>query len=96
MLFEAIYSPRAQWLLDRVPPDDHVKLQECIVALEHNPYPDVAGMTALVIPYQRLYQRAFRCGAWAIAFHVEDDILVVIDEIGRSWPPVDPGLRESE
>ena len=91
--FEAIYSDQVRRLLDRVSEAEYRLLDRSIRLLEQDPYPDPEHITTLVIPHRRVYHDAFACDGWAIAFHVEDNVFVAIDEIGRDWPPVDPMLR---
>jgi hypothetical protein len=90
VLFEAVYSDRVQWVLDRVESADYDLLRRCILALEQDPYPPASQRAPLVIPGQRTYPDSFRCEGWRIAFHVEDDAFVIIDDVGR-WPPAPPG-----
>ncbi len=87
MVLEAYYSPRVRWLVDRLSDADARTIRRCVGLLELNPCPDAARTATLVIPYQRVYQNAFRCDGWGIAFHVEQNVFLVIDEIGRLWPP---------
>jgi len=94
--FEAWLSDSARWLLARLYDTDrdaYAQLTSCIARLERDPFPESEHITTLVIPRRGVYHNALRCDGWAIAFHVEDDTFVVIDEIGRTWPPIDPSLR---
>jgi hypothetical protein len=87
--FEAFLRPTARWVLDRlrvVAPAEYAQIVQCIAQLEHNPYPPPSLRAPLVIPGQRVYPEAYRCRAWRIAFRVEADTFVVIEDI-RRWPP---------
>ncbi len=86
MLFEAVYSDRARWILDHVDAVTYETLRACVLALERTPFPPPSLRAPLVIPGQRTYPDAYRCRTWLIAFHVEDDAFIVIDDVGR-WPP---------
>jgi len=67
-------------------PVDYAHVVDCIAQLERNPYPPPALRGPLVIPGRIVYPDALRCRSWRIAFRVEDDTFVIIDDIGR-WPP---------
>jgi len=87
--FEALLTDRARWQLERLRhtlPVDYSHIVRCIAQLEGDPFPPPALLGPLVIPGQRVYAEAYRCRGWRIAFHVEDDAFLVIDDIGR-WPP---------
>ncbi len=85
-MFEAVYSDRTRWVLDHVDPSDYQLLRRCIMVLERDPFPPPALLGPLVIPGRTVYAQAYRCRAWRIAFHVEDDVFVVVDDVGQ-WPP---------
>jgi hypothetical protein len=87
VFFEAVYSPRARWVLERLPIAEVVALDRCIGLLERNPYPDAAHIGTLSIPGEPPYHNAYRCGDWGIAYHIEDNVFLSIDVIGRWWPP---------
>jgi hypothetical protein len=61
-VFEAVIDPRARWLLERVPRTELLQLRQCIEALERDPFPGSDQRTPLVIPAQRVYPEAYRCG----------------------------------
>ena len=82
MPYEAILSDRARLYLQRLSPADHAQVARCIAQLEQDPYPDASQRVTIVIPLQRIYRDAYRCGEWGIAFHVEA-VFVIIDDIGR-------------
>ena len=85
-MFEAIYTDRTRWVLDHVEPSDYRLLRRCILALERNPFPPPALLGPLVIPGRVVYPRAYRCRSRRIAFHVENDVFVIVDDIAQ-WPP---------
>jgi hypothetical protein len=87
--FEAYLTDIARWQLDRMRvslPADHARVVRCIAQLERNPFPPPALLGPLVVPGRIVYAEAYRCHGWRIAFHVEDDAFVVIEELGH-WPP---------
>ncbi len=86
MLYEAILSDRARLYLQRLNPADHAQVAQCIARLEHDPYPGASERVTLVIPLQRVYRDAYRCGEWGIAYHVEA-VFVIVDDIGRHILP---------
>jgi hypothetical protein len=96
VLYEAVYSPRVQWLLDRLPDDTVAMLEACIHRLEQNPFPAPDELQPLVISAEPIYRNAIACEGWRIAFRVVDDLFVRIDAIGREWPPIDPSLRRPQ
>lgn len=88
--FEALLEPAAVWALDRLratSPADYTALGRCISALERNPYPPPFLRAPLVIPGGVTDPHALACGRWRISYHVEDDAFVVIERLGRAWPP---------
>jgi mRNA-degrading endonuclease RelE of RelBE toxin-antitoxin system len=86
VVFEAIYSERVRWELDRIDAAEYELLQRCIVALERNPFPPPELRAPLTIPGGSAYPEALRCRDWRIGYHVEDDAFLFIDDIAR-WPP---------
>ncbi len=87
--FEAFLGPTANWALDRlrsVAPTEYAHVVRCIAELEYDPYPPASRRAPLVIPGRVMYSDAYRCGDWRVAFHVEDDAFVIVDDVGR-WPP---------
>jgi hypothetical protein len=86
VVFEAIYSDRVRWMLDRISVSEYEIIQRCIVALERNPFPPPALRGPLVIPGWRVYPDALRCQHWRIAYRVVDDAFLFIENLGR-WPP---------
>lgn len=88
--FEAVIGPLAQWALDQLQagsPADYAQIARCIEALEREPYLPPVLRDPLVIPGQAVYPEAYRCRQWRIAYRVESDAFVVVDRIGRAWPP---------
>ncbi|HEY7065251.1 MAG TPA: hypothetical protein VII06_27490 [Chloroflexota bacterium] len=87
---EAVIGPLAQWALDQLrtsSPADYAQIIGCIQALERDPYPPPALRGPLVVPGQAIYPEAYRCRHWRIAYRVQDDAFVVVERIGRAWPP---------
>jgi hypothetical protein len=83
-MFEALLDPRARWVLDRladIGPAEAAQIWECIHRLELDPYPGPELRAPLTTP-GRTYPAALRCGEWLIAFHVEDHLFVIVDDIG--------------
>ena len=83
MLFQAKLSDRAQWLLDRLAPDDVDRILDCIDALRRNPYRDLDDRVTLVWALERRYPDAFRCDEWAIAYEFLDEDTLWIEAIGN-------------
>jgi hypothetical protein len=90
--FEALLSARTRWLLARLQvtdPQAYAAVIACIARLERDPYPAEVDLTTLVIPGERPYRRAYRCGRWAIAYQVEDYAFVIIQVmVGAGRPPI--------
>jgi hypothetical protein len=83
VLFEAKLSNRVQWLLGHLDADDVDRVVACIQALRLNPYRDIEERVTLVMPLERVYRDAYRCGGWAIAYEFEDEGTLLIEAIGN-------------
>ena len=95
VFFEAYYSPRARWVLDRLPADVVAAIDQCVGILERDPYVDSPHIGTLAVPGEPPFHPAYHCGEWGIAYQVEDNLLLSIDVIACWWPPAEPYLPPS-
>jgi hypothetical protein len=95
VFFEAYYSPRARWTLERLPADAVAAIDQCVGILERDPYADSPHIGTLAIPGEPRFHPAYHCGEWGIAYHVEDNVFLSVDVIARWWPPAGPFLPPS-
>jgi mRNA-degrading endonuclease RelE of RelBE toxin-antitoxin system len=80
--FQARLTDRARWELDHLGPEAASQILDCIDALTRNPSRDIDQRVTLVVPLDRVYRDAYRCGDWAIGYDSQDDDTLLIKAIG--------------
>jgi mRNA-degrading endonuclease RelE of RelBE toxin-antitoxin system len=83
--FQANLSERARWELDHLGPEAASQILDCIDALTRNPYRDIDQRVTLVMPLDRVYRDAYRCGDRAIGYDFQDEDTLLIQAIGNLY-----------
>jgi hypothetical protein len=81
--FQADLTERVRWWLNQLSLDEASHILDCIDALCRNPYRDIVERVTLVMPLERVYHDAYRCGKWAIAYEFQDADTLRIEAVGN-------------